>query len=184
MKTFIALPMLVILLGNGPRAVGQVESGPAPGSTPKPFSVFVVTGDQADQISDLVATRKELPTVFLFVPKEKWDRPVARFVKILDAELEKGVEGAEGAAVVAVWVTDDPAASKEYLPRAQQSLMFKKTPLTVFEDSKFGPEGWSLNDSAHLTAVVVRGGRVVKSFGFQSVNETDVPDVVKLLKAK
>jgi hypothetical protein len=184
MRTFSTLSILVVFGGFSSQALAQVESGPPAGTAPKPFSVFVVTGDEADKTSDPVAKRKDLPTVYLFVPREKWDRPAARFIKTLDAELEKGIEGAEGAAAIAIWVTDEPAASKEYLPRAQQSLMLMKTPLTVFEGSKFGPEGWSLNDAAHLTAVVVRGGRVIKSIGFESLNETKVPDVIEFLKAK
>ena len=41
---------------------------------------------------------------------------------------------------------------------------------------------WAINPDAHLTAVVAHEGKVVKSFGYRSVNETDAPEVVKRLK--
>ena len=162
---------------------GQIESGPKAGSKPGPFPVFMVTGDQSGKAVEVLTGRQDLPTLVLVLPREHWSRPVARFVKILDRELENGVEGAGGATAVAVWLSDDVADTKDYLPRAQQSLVLTKTALSVFEGSKFGPPSWSLNDAAHVTAVVVRGGRVVKSIAFESVDEADVKEVIKTLRA-
>ncbi len=84
--------------------------------------------------------------------------------------------------MVAVWLTDNPDKSKAYLPIAQRSIRLQKTPLAVFEGGKNGPDGWSINDMAGLTAVVVREGKVVFSKGYLSLNETDVPKVVEALK--
>jgi hypothetical protein len=167
----------------GPSATfDQIESGPKADSKPEPFPVFMVTGDLAGKTVEVLTGRQDLPTLVLVLPKEHWGRPVARFVKALDRELEKGVEGAGGAAAVAVWLSDDVANTKDYLPRAQQSLVLTKTALSVFEGSRFGPPSWSLNDAAHVTAVVTRGDRVVKSLAFESVDEDDVRDVIKTLR--
>ena len=109
---------------------------------------------------------------------------MARFVKTLDQELEKGIDTAADAACVAVWLTDDVNQSKEYLPRAHQAVKLARTTLAVFDGAKAGPNDWAINLDAHLTAVVVRDGKVVKCFGYQSLNETNVPEVVAELKKK
>lgn len=165
-------------------ASGQIESGPKAGARPEPFSAFVATGDRADTTVDFVEDRKDRPTVFLFLPDAHWGRPAARFVRALDETLTKGVEGADGAAVVAVWLTDDVPKFKDHLPRVQESLKLSGTTLTVFEGSKFGPSGWSLNDAAPITAVVVREGHVVKSLVEESPGEADISAVVKALQTK
>jgi hypothetical protein len=176
--------MLGALSFAGGNATAQVESGPRPGEKPVPFKAYVTTGPSADKAVDLVGEHKDKPTVFLFVQNEHWNRPVARVIKTLDGELEKGIDGAEGASAVAVWLTDEVEASKSYQPRAQQSLMLARTTLSVFEGPRAGPEGWSLYDTVPLTAVVVRGGKVVKSFPFDVMDESPVAAIVKSLKGQ
>jgi len=87
-------------------------------------------------------------------------------------------------AVVAVWLTDDVEKTKEYLPRVQQSLNLSQTTLAVHSGDKNGPPGWSINPGAHLTAIVAEDSRVTASFGFRSLNETNVPSVLQKLKPK
>lgn len=157
----------------------QVESGPKAGSKPEPLKVRIVVGDPADKEVDVTAERKQRPTVIVFVRADDWDRPMARFLRKLDQDI---TTAGEDARVVAVWLTDDAAKSKEYLPRAQQSLQFTNTRLTVFEGVKAGPDGWGINADAHLTAVALKGGKVAASFGFRSINERDAAMVLKALK--
>jgi len=111
--------------------------------------------------------------VYMFVSAKDFSRPMFRFLKKLDEDL-----GDDGL-VVAVWLTDDADKSKEYLTKISQ--YFKSAALTVFGGTA-GPKDWALNIDAHLTAVVAHKGKVVKSFGYLSLNETDVPAVVKTLK--
>ncbi len=99
-----------------------------------------------------------------------------RFMKSLDESITKDLEDVYG---VAVWLTEDEDKSKEYLPRI--STYFQTTALTVFR-GKDGPEGWGINSDAHLTVVVANKGKVVARFGYNSVNETDTPTVLKELK--
>ena len=101
-----ALPLVLALL---PASVGrgQLTSGPEAGARAEPFRVAVAAGDRAGQEADLVAERKGEPAVYLFVRAESWDRPMARFLRTLDQELAGGIEGAEGASAVAIWLTDD-----------------------------------------------------------------------------
>jgi hypothetical protein len=163
-------------------ARADVNSGPKAGDPAEGFRVYAATGDDAGKTLDLVAERKDKPTVFVFIQADQWDRPMARFVKVLDQEIAGGIDGAPDAATVAVWLADDQEKSRQYLPTAQQSLQMNRTTLAVFEGDSSGPPSWSIAPGARLTAVVVRGGKVVKSVGFNSLNETDVPAVVRALK--
>jgi hypothetical protein len=174
---------LALLLATAPalQADGP-ESGPKAGAKVEPLPAFVAAGDKAGQAIDLAAEREGRPTVYLFVQAEHWTRPMARFVKVLDGRLAGGVPGAEDASAVLVWLADDVPKGKEYLPVAQNSLNLARTSLAVFEGSRFGPDGWGINADAFLTAVVVRGGQVVRSTGYRSVGESDVPAVVESLE--
>ena len=161
-------------------AHGQVQSGPDRGSQLTPLKVASIIGDGAGEELDFVARREGRPTLYLFVQADKWDRPVARFMSTLDKELAKS---RSDVAIVAVWLTDDVEKSKEYLPRAQQSINLSQTTLAVYPGDKNGPAGWSINSGAHLTAIVAEKGRVVASFGYRSLNETNVPEVLAKLTA-
>lgn len=163
-------------------ARGQTSSGPEAGSKAAPLKIEICTGERAGQELDAVSDRGRRPTVFVFVRADTWDRPAARYLKTIDAEFVKGAEGTADASVVAIWLTDDVAKSKQYVPVAQQSLQLEKTTFAVYPGDRSGPNGWSINGEAHVTAVVVRKERIVASFGYISVNETDVPEVLKALR--
>lgn len=152
----------------------DVESGPKAGDKVPPLKVFGVVGPVEGKEVDYAAERKDAATVYLFVSADKFTRPTARFLKELDGKL-----GDAGG--VAVWVGGDAEKNKEYMPRLNTSLKFEKTALAVSEATG-GPLEWGINPDAHLTAVVAAGGKVVKSFAFQSVNETDVTKVTDELK--
>ena len=172
------LAAIVFLLSVG-LVTAQPTSGPAAGSKAEPMKVHVVTGDRAGKEVEWVADRKDKPTVYVFVRADAFTRPMARFIRELDLELPKAEADA---VVVAVWLTDDAAKSKEYLPKVQESIKLDKTAFAVFEGDKSGPNGWGINPDAHLTAVVVRDQKVQASFGYLSVNDKDVPAVVKAVK--
>ena len=150
-----------------------------------PLKVFDATGPNKGKEVDYAAERKQKPTIYIFIQAEKWDRPMARFLRELDGALQKQNEDSS---VVAVWLTDNPDKTKEYLPVAQQSLQYQKTALTCFTGEKAGPKDWNINALAHLTAVVTTKGKVASTFGYRSINETDAPAVqnayTKALKDK
>ncbi len=163
---------LTALLVTWPAWWGVVPSGPERGKAVPALKVYDATGPHKGKDLDYAAERGSKPTVYVFIPADKWSRPVARFLKGLDEAVPKV---SEDAAVVAVWLTDDPAKAKEYLPRAQQSLQFQATALTCF--TGLDPKGWGINADAHATAVVAADGKVAAVFGYGSVNETAVPAV-------
>jgi hypothetical protein len=143
------------------------------------LKVFDATGPNKGKELDYTVERKDKPTVYAFVQADKWDRPMARFLRKLDEAVQK--EGKD-AFVVAVWLTDNPDKTKEYLPVAQQSLQFQATALACFTGEKAGLDGWGINADSHLTVVVVNNGKVAATFDYRSVNETDVPGVRDALK--
>src|ERR1700758_2492078 len=84
----------------------DVASGPEKGKAVPPLKVFAATGPHQGRDVDYTKERGPKATVFLFIPADKWSRPLARFLKKLDEAVPKI---GEDAAVVAVWLTDDPA---------------------------------------------------------------------------
>jgi hypothetical protein len=156
-----------------------VQSGPGVGKKVPALKVFAVTGEQENKELDYAAERKNRPTVYVFIQADKWSRPTARFLKTLEKQVKKD---SEDVYVVAVWLTDKPDETKQYLPRAQQSLQFEATALTFFKGEKAGPKGWHVNGDAHVTTVVANQGKVVASFGYLSHNETDAAKVRAALK--
>jgi hypothetical protein len=170
-KRFLTVAVVTVL--GAALAHAEVASGPKEGDKVAPLKVYAVTGDPKDKDVDYTDLRKDKPTVYVFVSAKDFDRPMFRYVKKLDEDL------GDQALLVAVWLTDDADQSKEYLPKISQN--FKGAALTVFGGTA-GPKDWGINNDARLTAVVVHKGKVVKSFGYMSLNETDVPDVVEALK--
>jgi hypothetical protein len=168
---------MVFVLGLAGLLWADVASGPKEGEKVAALPVYAVTGDPKEKDVDYAAVRKGKPTVFVFVQQEKWDRPMFRFLKKLDEVLP---EVNEAATPVAVWLTEKPDGAKEYLPKIVQ--YFKGTPLTVFTGDKSGPKDWGINPDAHVTVVVAAEGKVVASFGYQSVNETDAAAIRDALK--
>jgi hypothetical protein len=176
MKRLLCVPA-VLALSLIVRA--DIASGPKVGDKVEDFKAFGVVGAIEGKEGSYVATRKDDPTVYVFVQQEHWSRPMARLLKTLDPDVPAANEKAK---VVAIWLTEKPDAAKEYLPKAQTSLNFQNTSLGVFEGEKTGPNNWGINVDAHCTVVVTKGGKVVESIALQSVNETDAKKVVEAVK--
>ena len=166
----------IMMLVFASPAFADDASGPKEGDKAAELKVYAVTGEAKEKDVNYTELRKDKPTVYVFVQADKWDRPMFRFVKTLDEKL------GDAGQVVAVWLTEDVDKSKEYLPKI--SSYFSNAALTVFPGEKAGPKDWGINIDAHLTAVVVSGGKVAKSFGYQSLNETDADAVAQVLKKK
>lgn len=181
MKIIIACIGLAAFLGPLARAD---ESGPKAGEKVPALKAFGVTGTVEGKESDFAADRKDSPTIYIFVQAEAGGipvggRPAARFLKVLDGEVAKQ----DGTAIVAVWLGEKAFDThKDYLPKINMSLKLEKTQLAAFDGDKSGPNNWAVNPDTHLTVVVVNKGKVVKSFAFTSVNETDVRPVLAELK--
>lgn len=175
--SLLAAFFVAAALENAARA--QVESGPVPGAKTAALKVTAATGEFADNEVDYAEKRRGKPTIYVFVQSPRWDRPMARYLKTLDAAVKKAGGDSQ---VVAVWLTADAKMSQEYLPKAQMSLNMEMTALAVYAGATTGPDNWGINDRASLTAVVSDGETCAARFAYVSLNETDVPAVEKALK--
>jgi hypothetical protein len=176
--------VLIALLLAVPAAHAQVVSGPPKDQKTPGLKVYAVVGMAEDKELDYVAERKDKPTIYVFVKSKdggipEGGRPAGRFMK----ELDKAVKGVgSDAYIVAVWLTDNQDFTKTYLPKINMSLQFEATALTYFQGEKSGPKDWAVNEDAHVTVVVTNKGKVAATFGYMSLNETDVPAVEEALK--
>ncbi|MGL6074346.1 MAG: hypothetical protein ACRC8S_09310 [Fimbriiglobus sp.] len=168
---------LAVALWVGLSSAWAVDSGPKAGEAVAELDVFAVIGTIENKQVNYTKERAEKPTVYLFVQADKFSRPMSRFLRELDSKIAETADKAES---VATWVGGDFEKNKEYLPKANMSLKFSNSALCAFKGDE--PKGWALNSDAHLTAVVVVKGKVVKSFAYVSVNDTDVKAVLEELK--
>lgn len=164
---------------TGAARIQDVASGPTKGEKVPGVKVFDATGPNKEKEVDYAAERKEKPTVYVLIAADKFDRPMARFLKTLDGMVKTDIADAY---VVAVWLTEDVDKTKDYLPRAQQSIQLQNTALTCFPGAKSGPQDWGINSDAHATIVVVNKQKVAQTMGYRSINETDVKAVTEALK--
>jgi hypothetical protein len=157
-----------------PLAAQDVTSGPTKGEKVPAVKVFDATGANKDKEVDYAAERKDKPTIYLLIAADKFDRPMNKFMKTLDDAIKKD---SGDAYMVAVWLTDDQDKTKNFLPRVQQSVQYENTALTCFPGSKDGPQHWNINNDAHVTIVIANKQKVVDTFGYRTINDTDVAKV-------
>ena len=179
-RPLLAASCLIFVFSVRPTAA-DVVSGPGEGNEVKALKIAVVTGDSAGKELDMIAERKEQPTIYVFVPTDRFSRPMARFLKALDERLH--AERPE-INIVPVWLTDDVAKAKDYLPKVQESLKLNRTTWSVFPGEKTGPADWGINPDADVTVIVADGKKVKASLGYRSINETEVPKVWERLPPK
>ena len=179
MRRLVALVVVFVLSSS--LAFADLDSGPGNGKALEPLKVVVVAGESSGKELDFVAERKDKPTVFVLVVSDKFARPMARFIKVLDDKLKADRPDVD---IVAVWLTDDVAKSKDYLPKAFESLKTNRTAWSVFPGEKTGPNNWGINADADITVVVSDGAKATFSKGYRSINETEVPKVLEALPKK
>ena len=152
----------------------EISTGPDKEKPVPALKVHDVTGINMGKEIDYAAERKDKPTIYLMINAQKFDRPMAQYLRKLDEALQKDTSDSYA---VAVWLTDTAEKTKEYLPIAQRSLDFQKTALAYYSGDLTGPKDWNINTDAHLTTVIVVQGKVAAVFGYRSLNATDVPAV-------
>lgn len=176
----IATLAITVILGSS-HAWADVASGPGEGNAVEKFKVTVVAGESSGKELDFVTERKDKPTVFVFVQSDKFTRPLARFIKVLDDKLKADRQDVD---IVAIWLTDDKDKSKDYLPKAFGSLKTERTAWSLFAGEKTGPNTWGINPDADVTIVVSDGAKAKFSKGYRSINDTEVPKVFEALPPK
>ena len=176
LRSFVTFACVFLV---APALAQDISSGPTKGDKAPTLKVFDVTGMHKDKDVDYAAERKDRPTVYAFVQADQFDRPINRFMKTLDGTLK---DDNKDAYVVAVMLTEKPDDTKAQLARVQMSVQYENTALTCFTGDKEGPKEWTLNSMADVTVIVANKGKVTATFGYNSINETDVPKVREALK--
>jgi hypothetical protein len=154
-------------------------AGPTVGQAVPVLKVQAMKSDGRYEDADAATAAADKPVVYLLVQHSKWDRPIARFLKVLDEKLRDTSATAVG---YAVFLSSDAEQVKEYLPRANQSLQFQNTTLSSYTDDGNGPADWNVNGDDSLTVAVAHKGKITATFSYVSTNETDVPAVLEALK--
>jgi hypothetical protein len=178
MKRICCVQIACVVCVIAAAAWADVDSGPAVGNAVPELKVYAVTGEHADKEVTMSAERGDKPTVWMFVPKDMWNRPMARLMKDLDTQI-KDVNDAQ---LVGVWLTNDQFTTKDYLPKAQQSIKLERSALTYYQGDPAGPADWGINPDAEVTVVVTGGGKIAATWGFVSVNETVAEQILTALK--
>lgn len=171
---------LLVFLGACGICRADVESGPATGEKAPALTVRMVTNGQAAEPADIVKERAESPTVYVLLPAEQFDRPGARYLKGVDAAVAKLQKLKPNADLVVVWLTTDVDAGTKRVTQIQGSLQLLAGDWAVC--SMTSPENWGIHERAAVTTVLVVKGKVTARFGYDSVNENDVPKLEALLK--
>jgi hypothetical protein len=182
MRSPVTLAAFLLAVAFGTAIVrADMESGPAAGTATPALKLIAATGASAGKEVDFAAERKGHPTFYVFVQADAWDRPVARFLKVLDDGAGKAGNDVE---VVVVWLTGEVEKGKEYLPKVQESLKLGRTTFAVYTGATAGPDDWRLHGNANVSVIAARDAKVLGGIGYKSVNEKDVPSAVEKLKPK
>lgn len=155
----------------------DVESGPKIGDTVSALKVQTANNGTLADAADIVTTRDDHETVYVFLPKSKFDRPAGRFIKALDTAMQKRQVLHPNLQVVLVWMTDDVALGATRTNAIQMSLQLAASQWTVWNGEDTSPDGWVISDKAAVTVVVVQKKKVHAAFGYDSINDTVVPTV-------
>lgn len=155
----------------------DVDSGPKVGVAVSPLKVQVVNNGSLADAADVAATREDHTTVYVFLPKSKFDRPAGRFIKSLDTAMQKRQMLHPNLQIVLVWMTDDVTLGATRTNAIQMSLQLAASQWTVWSGEATSPEGWVISDKASVSVVVVHKKKVQSTFGYDSINDTVVPTV-------
>lgn len=172
---FLRYAMCLLALSFGSVALAQdIDSGPAKGKKVPELKVYAVSGPIQGETVDYAAKREGKPTVYALIPSAKFSRPMHSFLKGLEKALEKEIKDS---LLVAVWIPEDQQKTKDFLPKITQ--YYQIAALTYFPGEKAGPKGWDINDQADITIILANKGTVVGRYGYNSINDTVVRDVMK-----
>ncbi|HTK74685.1 MAG TPA: hypothetical protein VL371_05460 [Gemmataceae bacterium] len=157
----------------------DVLPGPKVGDKVAALKIAAVVGPWAGKQVDAAAERKDADTVYVFVTDGHWNRPAARYLKVLEIGMAKAPGTPE---LIVIWLTNQPEESKNYLQVLQQSVRFGPTVTLAVGTEKGGPPGWNVSETDRLTTVVAHGGKVAATFAPNAVGEADAENVLAALK--
>jgi hypothetical protein len=164
----IALTLLSVLLWSD----DGTNIGPEPGKPVPALKTHQVVGDKSGQEVDLRVETQDKPVIFIFIPSEKWDRPIARFLRQLDEAIQGDRQKDEPRGqIYLVWVTKDVEKAKEYLPRAQQSIKLQASTWNILRGEVYDAQDWALSGDSALNIIIAKKNKVAWGKAYASVND-------------
>ena len=157
----------------------DIPSGPEVGKAAPGLEVSDLAGAHKGKKVDYVKVRKGEPTIYVLLGDDGWNRPTARYLRMLDDSITKQNAGAY---LVVVRLTEDKERAAMVLPRAHAALRLTSTAFTLYPGAATGPDDWSINDRAFVTTVVCVKGKVAATFADQSLDEARAPAIFNALK--
>jgi hypothetical protein len=167
------------VVASGIAADWARADGPEVGKAVPALKIQAMTSDGNFEEADGATAAAGKPVVYLLVQHSKWDRPIARFLKVLDDKIR---DNSATAVAYGVFLSSVVEQVKEYLPKVNQSLKFQHMTLGSYTDDGTGPADWNVSGDAGLTVAVAYQGKITATFSYVSTNETDVPAVLEAVK--
>lgn len=165
--------VLCWLGGIAAEADDPVFSGPQVSEALTPFKALAFSGPRAGHEVEWPGEFAGKPTVLVFV--HEITRPALQLIRPVDHYAAKWADlGLHGRVV---WLTDDPAQTRQFLERAKNSLNLK-LPVVIAHGGVEGPGNYGLNRNVTLTILVANAGKVTANFAIVQPNETDAPKVL------
>lgn len=176
--------MLTVILLLSLHSLDDVSIGPDKGKPLPPLSITLAVGDAKGEKKDLAKLLDKEAGVILFVSSDKWDRPVARFLREVDQHLSKEATTKNTPARKAyiVWVTKDVKKATDYLPLVQQSIKLGPTQWAIFEGEVYDAKDWVLSGDLPLQFLLTKDGKVTQGTGLKSVQEDTIKKIPEYLK--
>lgn len=162
----------------------EVNAGPETGKAVPSLKAIQISGDQQGKTLDWSDASKSQPTVFVFVRSDKWDRPVARTLKQIDAAVNDLRKGEPKVHVCIVWISKDAEKAKEYLPKAQQSIKLQASSWNHFDGEVYDVTGWQLSGDGALNIVIAKEGKVIWGKGYTNPHDSIARKVTQAFQGK
>jgi hypothetical protein len=166
----MSMLMLLIVLGAADEGTAV---GPEVGKQVPSLKTVQIAGEQRGKEVNWKQESKDKPTIFIFIRSDKWDRPLARVLRLVDESVAQDRQNASpGAQVALIWVTKDVDKAKEYLPRVQQSIKLQASNWNVFEGELYDVEGWVLSGDSTINVIIAKENKIAWGRAFQNVSDS------------
>jgi hypothetical protein len=145
-----------------------VQSGPAIGERPKPFSVIGVTGPQRGQTHCYVCEAEDRPVVIVFARAASV--PVGNLVKKLDDALFE--HQAASLRSWAVFLAESRGSMEPKIEQLARQHSISSMPLTLVE-GRDGPPAYRIHRDAEVTVLLAVKQKLVARHAFKPNELTD-----------
>jgi hypothetical protein len=157
-------------------------AGPDLGKPVPALKVNQIVGSQAGKEVDGATGAKSEAVIYAFLRSDKWDRPVARVVRLLDEALVEHRKSDPKCSLFIVWIGKDGERAREYLPKVQQSIKLQCSTWNHFDGEVYDVANWQLSGDGPLNIVIAKEGKCVWGRGYATINDDISKKVIEAFK--